>query len=165
MIVSGDRIISMPETLWRIESGVVRAIAYTPEGNSTLISYFGRNDLVGGGLPFAILESVVPAQLSPSPDRVVSIRQAREMQSLLWIVQQRAVVDRLRLLLGWLADKFGEGSEIPFILTHQELADSIAASRVTITRTLKEMRLHDEIECCNRKIYIKKPQLLPCNWG
>ena len=44
------------------------------------------------------------------------------------------------LLLKWLADKFGrtisQGRLIDFKLTHQELADAIDTTRITVTKTL-----------------------------
>jgi CRP-like cAMP-binding protein len=67
------------------------------------------------------------------------IQQAEEMFT---IVQQHPMSLRLWQFLVWLADKFGrdvyQGRLIDLQLTHQELADAISITRVTVTRLLRQ---------------------------
>jgi CRP-like cAMP-binding protein len=67
---------------------------------------------------------------------------ARQSEELLHIIRQDKVSDRLMLLLGWLARKFGRpvelGQLIEVRLTHQDLADTIGTSRVTMTRLINQ---------------------------
>jgi CRP-like cAMP-binding protein len=63
---------------------------------------------------------------------------------------------RLLRFLNWLAERFGDrvegGRLIRVRLTHQEIAESIGATRVTITRELSELERQGKIRwserCC-----------------
>lgn len=63
--------------------------------------------------------------------------------------RQGQVLQRLQQLLGWLALKFGrpveQGRLIQLRLTHQDMADAIGTSRVTVTRMMRELERNGEI--------------------
>jgi CRP-like cAMP-binding protein len=71
------------------------------------------------------------------------ISQIQQMNELAVIRSHKTVEMMLIKLLGWLAQKFGremnKGQLIDVRLTHQDLADLLASSRVTITRTLSQL--------------------------
>jgi len=58
--------------------------------------------------------------------------------------------ERLRLFFNWLALKLGkpvdQGWQIRFKLTHQELAQAVRSSRVSVTRALQRLEQQGEIQ-------------------
>ena len=66
----------------------------------------------------------------------------QQTQQLIYIVRNNRVARRLWLLLTWLASKFGRitphGQLIDFKLTHQELADALGTTRITVTKILNQ---------------------------
>lgn len=68
----------------------------------------------------------------------------RQMEALLAITGQRRVEDRLYQLLLLLKREFGEevpgGTRLQLRLTHQEIANAICTTRVTITRLLGKLQ-------------------------
>jgi CRP-like cAMP-binding protein len=56
---------------------------------------------------------------------------------------------RLQQLLDWLADKFGheleQGQLIQLRLTHQDIADTLGTTRVTVTRLLSQFEQQGRI--------------------
>jgi CRP-like cAMP-binding protein len=71
------------------------------------------------------------------------------------ILHCRAVDASLLRLLSWLAKKFGhqveKGQLIDLRLTHQEIAETIGTTRVTVTRLLNEFEKQGIIERLPRK--------------
>lgn len=71
-----------------------------------------------------------------------------QMQELIRF-RQGQVPQRLQQLLGWLALKFGrpveQGHLIQLRLTHQDMADAIGTSRVTVTRLMQELERNGKI--------------------
>jgi CRP-like cAMP-binding protein len=70
------------------------------------------------------------------------------MQELIRL-RQGQVRQRLHMLLDWLAFKFGhpinQGRLIQLRLTHQDMADAIGTTRVTVTRLMQELERNGEI--------------------
>ena len=91
--------------------------------------------------------SVLPSELwHQALDAIVlHIQQAEE---LLNIVHLHPLPLRLWQLLVWLGQKFGReddaGRLIDLQLTHQQLAEAINTSRVTVTRLLKQFESQGE---------------------
>jgi CRP-like cAMP-binding protein len=71
-------------------------------------------------------------------------RRLRQTEAMLAMVGYRRVEDRLRHLLLLLKQEVGhptpEGTRISVRLTHQQLANSIGTTRVTVTRLLSQLR-------------------------
>ena len=146
-----DAIALQPNILWRIERGVVRTLTWSESGTTTVLGYWGSGDVVGQALsrvqPYQI-ECVtgVAASYIPSHecDKVLEaiFCHTQQTEELLSIVRQESVYLRLRQLLTWLAGKFGhpveQGQSLDLQLTHQDLADTIGATRVTVTRLLAQ---------------------------
>ena len=70
-------------------------------------------------------------------------------EEFLSIIQSQQVRDRLLRLLVWLSQKFGHqterGRQIELRLTHQELAEVINTTRVTVTRLINELEREQAI--------------------
>jgi CRP-like cAMP-binding protein len=83
------------------------------------------------------------------------IQQAEE---LLHILHCDPIHLRLRLLLCWLAEKFGndvtDGRFIGLSMTHQEIAELINSTRVTVTRNLKQLEQNGIISYCKGRSII-----------
>lgn len=139
------------DTLWRIERGVVRTTTWNEEGRLVTLGYWGSLDVVGQPLssvqPYQI-ECLTSVEVSFLPSEhwdqaldaiLLHIQQSEE---LLNIIRQEGVHRRLQQMFIWLAHKFGrtveQGQLIDLRLTHQDIAEVIGATRVTVTRLLKK---------------------------
>jgi CRP-like cAMP-binding protein len=145
----GDKIPLQPNVLLRIERGAVRSLTWSEEGTTVTLGYWGAGDIIGQPLsriqPYQIecLTSVevtyVPAlQWCQIIDNI--LRNVQQAEELLCIVRHERIPNRLLQLLSWLASKFGrsvdQGQLIDLRLTHQEIAEVIGTTRVTVTRML-----------------------------
>lgn len=149
---SGE-IISLESNLyWLLEQGIVKTYTWTEEGQLVTLGYWGANDLIGQSLslvyPYQVMCLTLVRASSISVERsaqiVSSIRhQVQQTEELLYIMRSAGVCERLRQVLLWLARKFGRSLEIGRIievrLTHQDLADLTGATRVTVTKTIKQL--------------------------
>ena len=90
--------------------------------------------------------SIVEASYIPIPEWEHALdaifRHIQQTEELLWIVRQASTHARLLQMLIWLARKFAckveQGQLIDVRLTHQELAEVIGTTRVTVTRLLSQ---------------------------
>jgi len=132
-------------------SGVIKSFTVSEEGASITLGFWGTEDLVGGTLsniyPYNLrcLSTVQAIAIHRSEWEQISpslLYHAQQTQQLLYIVRNTRIAKRLWLLLKWLASKFGivtvQGRLIDFKLTHQELADAINTTRITVTKTLNQ---------------------------
>lgn len=139
------------EILWRIERGAVRTLTWTEDGTFITLGYWGPGDIIGYPLsrvkPYQI-ESLTSVEVSVLPpqlwyqdiDALLShIQQAEELLS---IVHRKPMSLRLWHFLVWLSEKFGreveQGKLLDLHLTHQEIAEVLNTTRVTVTRLLQQ---------------------------
>lgn len=140
---------STPDHLWKIETGVVKTLSWLEDGTTVILGLWGPGDVVGQALsktdPYQI-ESLtrVEATLLPlyqlhelGSVLLNHIQQAEELM----VIRRYKRVDMILIkLLNWLGQRFGheieKGRLIDLRLTHQDLAEIIGATRVTVTRTL-----------------------------
>ncbi|MEO0539473.1 MAG: Crp/Fnr family transcriptional regulator [Cyanobacteria bacterium P01_A01_bin.105] len=138
-------------SLWKIQSGFVRVVTWNDNGDVMPLGFWGGGSLVGGALvtsePCEIqaLTTVVAERLSrlvTVPDDAF-VAHSRQMADLIQILHCRQVEERLLQVLCWLGLQLGQpvagGVCLPFPITHQELADAIATTRVTVTRCLSQL--------------------------
>jgi CRP-like cAMP-binding protein len=136
--------------LWQIRVGVVRTTTSTLSGKSTL-GLWGTGDVIGEPLaqvtPYKMecLTNVKVELLSSglwyqALDAI--FQHVQQTEELLSILHWHPISDRLKFFLIWLAEKFGReiqcGKLIDLKLTHQQIAEIIATTRVTVTRILIE---------------------------
>jgi CRP-like cAMP-binding protein len=148
-----------PDRIWKIETGVVRSMTWNQEGKVMTLGFWGEGDLVGGPLsqmnPYN-LECLTPVQvLEISPNSHLQqalLVHAWKSEKFLSIIHQLSVTDRFLSLLEWLSAEFGhpldnnQGTLINLRMTHQDFADTIGSSRVTITRLLSHFEQAGIIE-------------------
>lgn len=141
----------LQHSVWKIEAGVVRTLTWLDDGMTVTTGLWGAGDLVGQALttidPYQIecLTAVEATPIRVEADQIPSawiMAHLQQAEALIVIRSHRRVDTMLAKLLGWLAKRFGRevetGSLIDLRLTHQDLADLMGTTRVTITRTLGE---------------------------
>jgi CRP-like cAMP-binding protein len=137
--------------LWLITNGVIKTYTISEAGTLITLGFWGKGDLVGRHLsnvdPYILkcISSVRAIAIPRSNWRTLShqfLDYAQQTQQLTYIVRNNRISERLWLLLKWLASKFGraiqQGRLIDFKLTHQELADAIGTTRITVTKILNQ---------------------------
>jgi CRP-like cAMP-binding protein len=145
--------------VWRIEAGAVRTLTWLEDGTTITIGIWGPGDVIGQPLttvnPYQI-ESLTAAEatlLSLGDERLPSewlLNHLQHAEALMVIRSYRRVDIMLAKLLAWLAKRFGrsvdQGHLIDLRLTHQDLAELVGTTRVTITRTLGQFEQQGIIE-------------------
>ena len=148
---SGEEFSKQTDCLWSIASGVVKSYTVSEEGESITLGFWGTEDLVGqslstiGSCNFKCMSKVKAIAVPQAqweiafPNLLYTVQQT---QQLTFIIRNTRIARRLWLLLEWLSVKFGrsikQGQLIDFELTHQELAEAIGATRITVTKTLNQ---------------------------
>lgn len=154
----GAVITQTPATFWLITKGAVKTLTWDETGKVITLGYWGAGDVIG--LPFSAVDPYEVQCLSNVEARSVpdchSSQYAKEItfclrqtDELLRILRIERMYYRLYQLLLWLGNKFGdrvaEGILINIRLTHQELADLIGSTRVTVTRLLNQLETEQKI--------------------
>ena len=147
-----SRLPMAPGSLWQIDTGIVRAGTWNKNGTVTTLGFWGPDSLISRSLKEGesfFVECLTPVSAwSLPPDAWPQCTDALMLQmqenfAYVEIVGCRRVPVSLEKLFLWLAKRFGrlteQGYLIDMRLTHQDLADAIGSTRVTITRTLKDL--------------------------
>ncbi len=147
----GDELPQRTNQLWLIVRGVVKSYTISEEGASITLGFWGAEDLVGEPLSRVVphhlkcMSQVEAIAISQAQWETVSknlLYHAQQTQQLMYILRSTRIAKRLWLLLKWMAGKFGReikpGKLIDFKLTHQELADVLGTTRITVTKTLNQ---------------------------
>lgn len=157
--------------LWCIETGVARTLTWLADGTNVTLGLWGSGDVVSRALskaePYQI-ECLTPVEATLLPlDRWNSVNEAlihhiQQFQEFLEILHCRSVEASLLRLLIWLAKKFGhqveQGQLIELRLTHQEIAETIGTTRVTVTRLLNDFEKQGLIERLPHKFIVLHEQ-------
>ncbi len=137
--------------MWKIESGLVRANTWLVENaSSSTLGFWGAGDIVGNGMfqrqdyQLECLTSVTASPLlAENCADLGMLAYINQLQELLLIRSCKRIEDMLLQLLIWLCKRFGDREEGGLILTvwltHQDLADALSTSRVTITRSMSQL--------------------------
>lgn len=155
----GEHLPASPQWAWLIKTGVIKTYTWNQEGNAIILGYWGRGELVGPALS-VISPYLMQCRSDVELQRLVTeewshwgqclSHHCRENEKLLYINRVEPLQERLRLFLMWLAQKLGcqvdTGWQINFKLTHQEIAEAVGGSRVSVTRLLRELEKEGEIE-------------------
>ncbi|MBD2346900.1 Crp/Fnr family transcriptional regulator [Anabaena subtropica] len=158
------------EVLWRIERGAVRTLTWSEDGTFITLGYWGPGDLIGYPLtkvnPYQIecLTSVeaitIPQHLwyQYTNNLLAHIQSSEELLS---IVHRKPIALRLWQFLVWLSEKFGrnleQGKLIELYITHQEIAEVLNTTRVTVTRLLQQFEAEEAIVRYKRRIILSLP--------
>ncbi|MGB3298974.1 MAG: Crp/Fnr family transcriptional regulator [Phormidesmis sp.] len=146
-----DQIPNGDNKLWQIQSGYVRTLSWNSEGDPIPLGFWRAGDIFGEAIartsPYEAqcLSSVTarPLNMEAGFSYEAAMAQVQQSNDLLRIVHCRQLNQSLLQFLCWLASRFGqpthEGLEIPVKLIHQDIADAIGATRVTIARQIKQL--------------------------
>jgi len=145
-------------TFWKIETGIVRSLTWDEEGRMMTLGFWGEEDVVGTPLhrvkPYQVecLTDVQVSELSPESGYLLEalLVHAWKSEEFFHIVHQFYVADRFLGLLQWLAKQFGQltpqGIWLNLHLTHQDFADAIGSSRITVTRLMNQFEREGKIK-------------------
>ncbi len=158
-----------PDVLWLIDRGAVRTSTWNDDGSTITLGYWGSKDVVGMPLsrlsPYQIecLTSVEATPLTREQWHILGeamIRHCHQSEQLLHITRSGKIKQRLHYFLFWLSHKFGRVVDLGYLidlrLTHQELADVIGTTRVTVTRLLREFEEEQVIERVRGHLIIRQ---------
>lgn len=162
-----DVISSRPHVLWRIERGAVRTVTWSEEGSLITLGYWGPGAVVGHALsrvnPYQI-ECLTSVEVSIIPESLwqealdVIVLHTQQIEELLSIVHRQPVSLRLWQFLVWLEQKFGrdveQGRLIDLGVTHQEIAEAIGTTRVTVTRLLQQFESEGRLRRQQRRLIL-----------
>ncbi|ESA35765.1 camp-binding protein [Leptolyngbya sp. Heron Island J] len=157
-------------TLWHFQTGAARLLTLSEEGAAITLGFWGAGDFAGQpliGIQPCELECLMDVeafrlhyeQCRELPQ--VTMDHLHQMQALIRM-RQGNIPQRLQLLLTWLGQKFGcptEGGQlIQLRLTHQELAETVGTTRVTVTRLMQDLEQQGSLYCSRRQqIILRQP--------
>ncbi len=147
-----DCIPAYKDTLWIVERGAVQTLTWSDQGTPLPVGLWGSGDIVGQPLsrfdPY-LMKCLTHVEATFVPPKLWNhlldgiVLHVQQVQELLAIVRSERVHLRLQKFLIWIAHKFGcpasKGVSIDLFLTHQEIAEIIGTSRVTVTRLMEQL--------------------------
>ena len=155
------------DSLWKIETGVVRTSTLLEDGTSVTLGLWGPGDVVGRVLskadPYQI-ECLTPVEVTLLPRSnwhkateamILHIQRSGELIEILHCRQSEFA---LLQILSWLAKRFGQeveqGQMIDLRLTHEDIATIIGSTRVTVTRLLNSFEKQGIIQRMQRRFIV-----------
>ncbi len=137
---------------WLLQQGIVKTCTWTEEGTPITLGYWGKDDIVGQALSLVYPYQVkcittveafcIPTTKADSAVHLIQ-RHVQQTEELLCIMRTEKVLQRLCNVLTWLAQKFGKeieiGQLIDLRITHQDLAEIVGATRVTVTKLINQL--------------------------
>ncbi|WP_242037859.1 Crp/Fnr family transcriptional regulator [Tolypothrix sp. FACHB-123] len=158
------------DVLWRIERGAVRTLTWSEEGTFITLGYWGSGDLIGSPLskvkPYQI-ECLTNVEVSVVPPHLwyqdvnALLSHIQQAEELLSIVHCKPMSVRLWQFLLWLSRKFGrdveDGKLIDLNATHQEMAEVLNTTRVTVTRLLQQFEEEGTLLRHKRQMILRSP--------
>lgn len=168
------------DAIFFIERGRVRLTRLSPEGKTVILALLGPGDLIGeaaweSGEHDSYAETVEETRLyqigresfqnfvRENPDfglrliQIVGVR-LKEAQARIEDLVFRPVPSRVARLLLSLAETHGKvtpnGIRVEFRLTHQEIANLVGSSRVTVTQILNRFRHLNWIDIESKRVTI-----------
>ncbi|MBE9106573.1 Crp/Fnr family transcriptional regulator, partial [Nostoc cf. edaphicum LEGE 07299] len=158
------------DVLWRIEYGAVRTLTWSEDGTFITLGYWGLGDLIGYPLsrvkPYQI-ECLTGVEVSIVPPHLwhqdinALLSHIQQAEDLLSIVHRKPISLRLWQFLVWLSEKFGrdvdKGKLIDLNVTHQDIAEVLNTTRVTVTRLLQQLEEEGTVLRHRRRIIFQLP--------
>lgn len=179
----GETIPAVSQGVWRVCEGIVQLSTFYPSGEEGLLGWVGPSmcfSLWLTGLEtyqakaasdvYLMWYSTIEVENSPHLAKEMLPQltgRLRQVEALLAIAGYRRVEERLRQLLLLLQQEIGEtvpeGTRIMVRLTHQDMANAINTSRVTITRLLGKLKQKGVISFdSKRHLIVRHGQLALC---
>ena len=167
--IAGSSIPLLPDHAWIVVRGMIKLSCLNEQGEDTLLGILGPNQCFGE--PFTDLELCESKTLSDcdllciSMDEITStphlsvnlmhclINRHRQSEAFIALLGLRGVQNRVCGLLELLVQDYGQPCEqgllLTLRLTHQEIANALSTTRVTVTRVMGILKdqgwlLHDK---------------------
>ncbi|MEO0868840.1 MAG: Crp/Fnr family transcriptional regulator [Cyanobacteria bacterium J06642_11] len=166
-----DRIAADPHTLWQVSSGLVRTITWGEDGEVIPLGLWSPGSIIGVPISqidpceLQCLSAVELIRLPVDYDLTVEtlLQHTAQVNSMLEIMHCRQVQERLLKFVCWLAENFGHttrhGQLISIRITHQEIAETISTSRVTVTRFIKQLETDGWLRWSSREKFVSNRAL------
>lgn len=174
----GELLPIVPDVLWQLDSGFIRTVAWHYEGQAATLGIWEPGDFLGEVAPkiegcqlecltTGLLRSISIAQVPYYALHEATTLHLEQSQTLLNILHCRPMPMRLMKLLIWLAHRFGSQVERGWILdlrlTHQIIAESIGATRVTVTRMLQSFEKDGRLKRLQQhRYFLSSADIDPC---
>jgi CRP/FNR family transcriptional regulator len=168
------------QAIFFIEKGRVRVTRLSPEGKTVILALLGPGELIGEAAwelgehdsyaetleesrIFQISREAFQNYIRENPEfglRLIEILGVRlkQAQARIEDLVFRQVPSRVARLLLTLAESHGRvtpsGIRVEFPLTHQEIADMVGSSRVTVTQILNKFRSSQWIDIESKRVTI-----------
>lgn len=168
------------EAIYFIEKGRVRVTKLSPEGKTVILALLGPGELIGEAAwefgehdsyaetleesrVYQISREAFQNYIRENPDfglRLIEILGGRlkQAQARIEDLVFRQVPSRVARLLLTLAESHGRvttsGIRVEFPLTHQEIADMVGSSRVTVTQILNRFKSSHWIDIESKRVTI-----------
>lgn len=174
-----ERLAIDPQYAWQIESGYVRKVTMTFEGDLIPFGIWGPGDLLllvpdsrVAAYEAECLTEVKAARVSINQEELFATMalQIHQLETFLQLLHCNPISQRLLQFLEWLAVRFGFPSEdhdvlrnhwgytLDLGLTHQAIAESIGSTRVTVTRLLNQFEAQKKlVKLSRQKIFLQMP--------
>ena len=166
------------DVLWRIDHGAVRTLTWREDGTFITLGYWGLGDLIGYPLsrvkPYQIecltgVEISIVAPYLWHQDINALLSHIQQAEDLLKIVHRKPISLRLWQFLVWLSEKFrrdvDQGKLINLNVTHQDIAEVLNTTRVTVTRLLQQLESEGTVLRHKRRIILRSPNKLIKNYA
>lgn len=164
---AGELVTLGADFYWLLQQGKVKCSSWTELGNPITLGYWGVNDLVGQPLAFVSPYHVkcltqvkacrIPLEHTGQITSLIQ-RQVQQTEEILYILRSEKAYSRLRQVLVWLSQKFGTevalGKLIELRLTHQDLAELVGATRVTVTKFVNQLERENFLSRPYRNTFI-----------
>ncbi len=145
---------------WLVITGVVKLIAKSPNGGDIVVGIVGKNQTIGAQQINQATTSTVAMTdtelLYVSMAEIENCRalalviieslstNCRQSQELAYLLGLHRVKERVQAFLQFLANECGElcsdGQKINIKITHQEIANTLSTTRVTISNTISILK-------------------------
>ena len=174
----GEEIPLVSQGIWQVGRGIVQLSTLCQNGEEVWLGWAEPSTFFGQWFSHLKIYqatalsdvhltwfSLAEINASPRLTQIILpqvVRRMRQTEALLAIAGQRRVEDRLQYLLLLMKQEIGqpveEGTRLSVRLTHQNLANAIGTTRVTITRLLSKLRGEGEIIIDRDRHIIIKPE-------
>ena len=160
------------DAVWLLHSGVVRTLTVLEDGTAVTLGLWGNGDIVGKPLsqanPYQI-ETLTPVDATLIHKQnwhevtEATLLHMQRSEKFMEILHYKHAESKLLQLFGWLVKRFGyqdlQGQQrIDLRLTHQDIADLVGLTRVTVTRLMKVFERQGIIQRQERQFVVMQDQ-------
>jgi CRP-like cAMP-binding protein len=157
---AGSKVPLLRHHVWFVTRGMVKLSCMNEQGDDLLLGLAGPNEVFGE--PFTNIDLYEATTIGDSdllclsieeieatPHLALTLMQAmgsrmRQSEALIALLGLRRIEERVRGFLELLAQDYGQPCEKGLLLnlrlTHQDLANALSTTRVTVTRVLGQLR-------------------------